>query len=202
LQQEFVTRLCQFINAPSVRLPENACDDSFLAARRPIGEVSQVLPPRRDRTGKMLHEVLDPALAATKVEQHARSHDSPAQPGAPTDGSVGICDIHDTQMNQIDTFSINCRLQPIGNMSDDFLADMNRLFADRRVKVNRTLYTKLFFICKEIGRCLLVGFQGNNDLLSRVVSTRKTTWEFMRAYLVKRSIHGRSRYVQESISCW
>src|SRR5580658_766466 len=75
--------------------------------------------------GQMLHEVPDSALATAQMEQHTRPHDSPSQSGSPADRGVGIGNIHNTLMNEIDDLPIHGGLQPIGEVPDHLFADVN-----------------------------------------------------------------------------
>src|SRR4051812_39785445 len=95
-KQHFIPRRCQLVDGTPVDFLESSFGDGFSEALRPIGEVAEVFPPGRDRTRKMIHEMLNTALAATEMKQHVRPHDSPAQSRTPAHGRIRIRDVDHT----------------------------------------------------------------------------------------------------------
>ena len=83
--------------------------------------------------------MLDPTLAAAKMKEQIGSHDSPPQPWPPTHGGIGIRDIQYALLDEIDDFTIERGLQAVSDVSNDFLANMNRFLADRCVEGDRPL---------------------------------------------------------------
>ena len=81
-EQHFVSLCRQLVDGARADLGVNAVDDLLLHFRRQH-RLSENLPPGRHRTGELLEEVLDAALAAAEVVEQQAAHDAPTQAGAP-----------------------------------------------------------------------------------------------------------------------
>src|ERR1700730_15297291 len=73
------------------------------------------------------------------MEEQIRSHETPAQPRAPTHRSICVRDTEYTLLDQIHNFAIEGRLQTVRDMADHFLLYVNRSLTDRGIERNRTL---------------------------------------------------------------
>src|ERR1700743_1649643 len=136
-QKNFISHLSQLIYRTTVRRLEDARRDCLFAALRPFRESAQVLPPRRDGTGKVLHEMLYASLAAGKMEEHTRPHDAPTKTGSPADRRIGIRNVDHAKVDQIHDLTIDCGLKTVRNVSHNLLSEMDRLLADRRIEFDR-----------------------------------------------------------------
>src|SRR5580698_7359838 len=70
LQKNLIPHLSQFIYRATVRHFGDTDCDCLLAALGPFREDAKILPPHRDRAGKVLHEVLNASLATAQMEEH------------------------------------------------------------------------------------------------------------------------------------
>src|SRR5262252_8739038 len=82
----------------------------------------------------MLDKMLNSRLPAAEMKEQVRSHYSPAQSRSPAHGCIRISDIQYTLLDQIHDFPVECCLQPVRDVADNFLAELDRLFPDRAVK--------------------------------------------------------------------
>src|SRR5580700_4690511 len=73
-------------------------------------------------------------LSSAEMKQEIRPHHAPAQPRSPAHGGVGIGNVEDSEINQIDDFAVQGRLEAVRDMTDDFLLQANRFLADLRIK--------------------------------------------------------------------
>src|ERR1700683_1236217 len=76
LQKNLIPHLSQLIYRATVRCFGHTGCDCLLASLWPFRETAKVLPPRRDRTGKVLHEMLNASLPTGQMEEDSWAHDS------------------------------------------------------------------------------------------------------------------------------
>src|SRR3954452_10106779 len=78
--------------------------------------------------------MLDAAFAAAEVEGHVRSHRRPAQARTGTDGGIHVLDARQSGDDCADRLPPQSGLQPVGQMSAGFFADVDRLLADLAIE--------------------------------------------------------------------
>ncbi len=98
---------------------------------------AEVGPPGFQRGQKVVQEMLHAALPAGQVEGCVRAHQRPAQAGAFADGGIDIGDGGDTLGDQMHRLAPQRRLQAVGEVAGDFLADLDRVLADGPVERHR-----------------------------------------------------------------
>src|SRR5271163_3281032 len=83
--------------------------------------------------------MLHAALAATKMVEEDLAHDSPSEPGTPTECRVDVGDADDALAHQMIDLPGQGRLQPVGNMSRHLLVKADSSLAQARVESGGTL---------------------------------------------------------------
>src|SRR5690349_3930129 len=107
------------------RLLQCSFDNRLLYGRREFGDRPQVLPPDRERTRKLLHEMSYSIRSAAEMKQQIGPHNTPAKSRSPANRGIRIRDIEHSLLDQVNDFSVESRLQPVGCMAYNFLAKMN-----------------------------------------------------------------------------
>src|SRR3984885_16256542 len=87
----------------------------------------------------MLHEVMDTALAASKMEEQVWSHEAPTQSRSPAHRCIRVRDAEYALVDQVHNFAIEGSLQTVRDMADHFLLHVNRSLANRGIERHRTL---------------------------------------------------------------
>jgi hypothetical protein len=73
------------------------------------------------------------------MKEKIRAHHTPSKSGSPADGDIGIRHAQDILLHKIGDLAIKSGLQPVSNVSDNFLAEMDWLLSNGGVKKNRLL---------------------------------------------------------------
>src|ERR1700688_732616 len=81
--------------------------------------------------------MLDAALAAAEVIEEDLPHDAPAKPRSPAQRLVDVRDADDVLGDEVIDFARQRRLQAIGDMAGDFLAQPDGLLSEPRVEFRR-----------------------------------------------------------------
>src|SRR6266849_2900893 len=92
-----------------------------------------------DRLRELLEKMRHPAAAAGEVKGQMRSHQRPAQPRTLADRGVDVGDAGDAAGKEMDGLAPQRGLQAVGDVPGDLAADMDRAFADARIKFHRPL---------------------------------------------------------------
>src|SRR5579859_3874676 len=129
-QQHLISLMFKLFNAAVARLPQCSFDNRLLYGRREFGDRSQVLPPTCDRTREVVHEVAYSIRPAAEMKQEIGSHNTPAKSWSPGNRGVRILNVEHALLNQVNHFTVESCLQPVGHVAYDFLAQMDRLLAD------------------------------------------------------------------------
>ena len=87
--------------------------------------------------------MFDAALAAAQVIEENLPHDAPAQPRTPAQSLVDIGDADDVVGDEVIDFPRQRRLQAIGDMAGDFLAQTDGLLSEPGVEFRRALDRRL-----------------------------------------------------------
>src|SRR6266436_3643467 len=95
-----------------------------------VAESLQEKPPARDRAREVVHEVAYSIWPAAEMKQQVGSHNAPAKSRSPANRSVRIRNVEHALLNQVNDFTVESRLEPVGDVAYNFLAQMNRLLAD------------------------------------------------------------------------
>src|SRR4051812_42558997 len=120
----------------------NAVDERLLHFGRQY-RLPENLPPGRHRTGELLEEVLDAALAAAEVVEHHVAHDAPTQARPPAQRGVHVCSADDALGDEVIDLPCQGRLQTVGHMAGHFLAQANGLLSEPRVEIRCALNGRL-----------------------------------------------------------
>src|ERR1700730_483359 len=138
-ERPFVSLAGKLLDRAISGLPQRAVDDGLLELWGKF-RVSEILPQGGHRSGKMLHEVVNATRTAAQMKQEIGTHDSPTQPGSPTDSGIHGGDIERILVDEIGYLAIERRLQPMCDVADDLLPNMDRLPADRGIKGDGLLH--------------------------------------------------------------
>src|SRR4051812_3775652 len=112
----------------------NAVDELLLHFGRQYW-LPENLPPGRHRTGELLEEALDAALAAAEVVEHHVAHDAPTQARAPAQRGVDVRSADDAFGDEVIDLPRQRRLQTIGHMAGHFLAQPDGLLPQACVEL-------------------------------------------------------------------
>src|ERR1700730_4796712 len=137
-RKQFIALPSQMLQRAVGDLLQHSVDDRLLQLRGELRS-TEVLPACTDGSRQMLHEMLNPTRAPPEVKKKIRSHDSPAQYEAPAHCSSTAPPLHHILLDQGGNFTIQSGLQSIGNVSHDFLANVDWLPADRGIERHRLL---------------------------------------------------------------
>jgi hypothetical protein len=118
LQKNLIPQLSQLICRATVRCFGDTGCDYFFAAHRPFRETAKVLPPRRDRTRKVLHEMLNASLSTGQMEKDTRVHHSPTKTRSRADQKI-------SRPTRTDNASTNYRDAPYWFVKSHVIVSLN-----------------------------------------------------------------------------
>src|SRR4029077_11221434 len=113
-QQNFVPLMLKLLDGAVPGLLQCSFDNRLLYGRREFGDRSQVLPPDRERTRELLHEMPYSIRPAAEMKQQVGSHNAPAKSRSPANRGVRIRNIEHSLLDQVNDFPVESRLQPVG----------------------------------------------------------------------------------------
>src|SRR6266851_2095715 len=116
----------KLLDGAVARLLQCSFDNRLLYGRREFGDRSQVLPPTRDWTREVLHEVAYSIRPAAEMKQQIGSHNAPAESRSPANRSVRIRNVEHALLNQVNDFTVERRLQPVGHVANRLQAALYR----------------------------------------------------------------------------
>src|SRR5260221_11791187 len=105
--------MLKLLDGAVARLLQCSFDNRLLYGRREFGDRSQVLPPARDRTREVVHEVAYSIRPAAEMKQQIGSHNSPAESRSPANRSVRIRNVEHALLNQVNDFTVQSGLQAV-----------------------------------------------------------------------------------------
>src|SRR5260221_4342204 len=87
------------------------------------------------------------ARTTGEMEQKIWTHHPPTESRSPAHGRVRVSDIQYALLDEVNDLTVQRSLKAVGDVADDFFADMNRFLANRFVKGERTLdsFRRCFF---------------------------------------------------------
>src|SRR5258708_13880510 len=89
-QQHLIPFMLKLLDGAVARLLQCSFDNRLLYGRREFGDRSQVLPPTRDRTREVFHEVAYSIRPAAQMKQQIWPHNPPAKSSPPANTSLRI----------------------------------------------------------------------------------------------------------------
>ena len=78
----------------------------------------------------MLHEVMDTALTASKMEEQVRSHDTPTQSRSPAHRGIRVRNAEHVLLDQVDNLAIKSGLKTVRDMADHLFSHVNGPLTD------------------------------------------------------------------------
>src|ERR1700751_1911509 len=129
----------EFCDRTAICLLGDTFDDGLLHLWTELRDRPEVFPPRGQRPGELVHEMLNSAWTTAQMEQEIWTHQAPTQSRSPTHGRVRVSDIQHTLLDEIHDFTIQGSLKPVRYMANHFLTHVDWLFANRGVKGDRPL---------------------------------------------------------------
>src|SRR5258708_22019380 len=123
-QQHLIPLMLKLLDGAVARLLQCSFDNRLLYGRRKFGDRSQVLPPTRDRTREVFHEVAYSIRPAAGMKQQIGAHHAPAKSRSPANSSVRIRNVEHALPNQMNDFTVEGRLAPAGDVAYNFLAQI------------------------------------------------------------------------------
>src|SRR5258708_13650059 len=104
-QQYLSPLMLKLLDGAVGRLLQCSFDNRLLYGRRKFGDRSQVLPPTRDRTREVFHEVAYSIRPAAEMKQQIGSHNAPAKSRSPANSTVRIRKFERGLRNQVKDFT-------------------------------------------------------------------------------------------------
>src|SRR5216684_5891548 len=129
-QQHAVAFTFEFLDRAAIGLLGRTFDDGLLHLGAELRDRPKIFPPCGQWPGELLHEMLNSAWTATKMEQEIWTHQAPTQSRSPAHSNIRIGDIQYTLLDEIDNLTVKRRLETICHVADNLFSNMNWLLAD------------------------------------------------------------------------